>query len=337
MLTRRDDPSTRANTRGFRLAVNAFAIATFAVLSIALTACEDRDGATANAASGVPEAGQEEDHREGEGGHVRLTPEQIRTAGIALAVAGPAVIREQVSLYGVVEPNAERMREVAARFPGVIRSVTRRVGDPVRKGDTLATVESNESLQTYPVISPLSGVLIARTANPGEQVGDKALFTVADLSSVWVQLSLFPRDMVRVKVGQAVRVMSADTGAGADGTVVYVAPFGSSSNQTLTARVLLDNTDRRWPPGLYVTADVTLTSATMPLTVTSGAVQTLDQRTVVFVRTADGFEPRVVQIGRSDGEFSEILAGVSAGETYVSNNSFILKAELGKGEAGHDD
>jgi len=74
------------------------------------------------------------------------------------------------------------MRVVAARFPGAIRSVAKKIGDTVREGEALATVEANESLQTYAVTAPLSGVIIARNANPGEQTGDKTLFTVADLS-----------------------------------------------------------------------------------------------------------------------------------------------------------
>src|SRR3546814_2807966 len=82
--------------------------------------------------------------------------------------------------------------------------------------------ESNESLQTYSVVAPLAGVVTHRIANPGEQTGDKVLFTVADLSTVWVELSLFPRDLAKVKVGQAARVKAGDSGKSADGTIVYV-------------------------------------------------------------------------------------------------------------------
>lgn len=277
----------------------------------------------------------EEGHEESEGERVKLTPEQIQSAAIGLAQAGPAQVRERLPLYGVITPNAERVLEVAARFPGVIRTVTKRVGDPVRQGETLATVESNESLQTYSVVAPLSGVVTARNANAGEQAGDRALFTVADLSTVWVELSVFPRDIAKVRVGQSVRVKSADTGLSADGKVVYVAPFGTSSNQTLNARVLLDNAERKWPPGLYVTAEVALSTTPVPLAVSSNALQTLEDRTVVFVKSDEGFEPRALQLGRSDGEVTEVLAGLEPGETYATNNSFILKAELGKGEAEH--
>jgi len=313
------------------------------LLLLSVTACNDSEPSAAKTpAAQAKDEHAGEEHQEGEGSHeeggsdhVKLTPEQIKSAGIGLAQAGPANVREHLPLYGVVAPNAERVLEVGARFPGVIRTVTRRVGDSVRQGETLATVESNESLQTYAVVAPLTGVVTARNANAGEQAGDKALFTVADLSTVWVELSVFPRDIAKVRVGQAAHVKSADTGLSAEGKVVYVAPFGSSSNQTLSARVLLDNADRKWPPGLYVTAEVTLTNTPVPLAVSSDALQTMEERTIVFVQEEEAFEPRAVQLGRSDGQVTEVLAGLEPGETYATRNSFILKAELGKGEAEH--
>lgn len=267
--------------------------------------------------------------------HVALTATQVGRAELGLAQAGPGLIRERLSLYGVITPNAERVREVTARFPGAIRTVTKRVGDTVRQGETLATIESNESLQTYALVAPLSGVVTARHANPGERAGDEALFTIADLSTVWAELSVFPRDIGRVHLGQEVRVRNSDSGAGAIGKVVYVAPFRTSANQAMSARVLVQNADSAWPPGLYVTGDVTLSSAPASLTVVSSALQTLEERPVVFVQCDRGFEARPVQLGRSDQEASEVIAGVTAGETYVTGNSFILKAELGKGDAEH--
>lgn len=324
-------------------------------LPLALAACGESETGRASPAATRADAAREQageravgdEHSEGdehagggeegheEEGHVELTPEQIKTGDIGLAEAGAASIRETLPLYGVVAPNAERVLEVAARFPGMIRSVTKKIGDPVRKGEVLATIESNESLQTYSVVSPLTGVVTARAANPGEQTGEKVLFTVADLSTVWVELALFPRDVAKVRVGQSVRVRSAEAGSSADGKVVYVAHFGKSTNQTLTARVQLDNAERRWAPGLYVTTEVTLAQTPVPLAVRNEAVQSVEDRTVVFVRNDEGFELRPTRLGRSDGEISEVLEGIVTGETYATRNSFILKSELGKGGAEH--
>jgi cobalt-zinc-cadmium efflux system membrane fusion protein len=267
----------------------------------------------------------------------KLTPEQIANSNIGIDTAGPADIREALSVYGVIAPNAERVREVGARFPGVVLSVGKIVGDSVRKGDTLATIESNESLQTYAIVAPLDGVIIARQTNPGEQTGDKTLFTVADLSTVWVDLSLFPKDVARVRVGQVVTVKSTDTNLSAEGKIVYVAPMGTSASQTLSARVLLDNATRQWATGLYVSADIALSQAPVPVAVKSQAVQTYEENAAVFVRNAEGFEARRVRTGRADDRTVEIVEGLAAGEQYASTNSFIVKAELGKGSAEHED
>lgn len=311
-------------------------------LAMLTSACGGEKPDAQGAAKGTAETHEGEKHAEGEeghdeeaGGHVELTPAQIAKAGIGIAQAGPVNLREALPLYGTIAPNAERVLDVAARFPGIIRSVRTRVGDAVRKGETLATIESNESLQTYALVAPLDGVVTQRNANEGAQSGDAPLFTVADLSVVWVEMSVFPRDVAKVRVGQSVRVKSADTGHSAEGKLVYVAPFGSSTSQTLSARVQLPNPERKWPPGLYVTADVVLSSASIPLGIRSEALQTLENRSVVFVQSEEGFEPRPVETGRTDGEVTEVLSGLTAGESYATKNSFILKAELGKGEAEH--
>lgn len=299
----------------------------------ALVGCGGGDPPTVAAVSESDEHADEDSH--GGEGVVRLTEQQLADAQIELATAGTARIRETLPLYGRITPNAVSVRQVTARFPGVIRSIAKNFGDSVREGETLAVIESNESLLRYNVTSPISGVVTTRDANPGEQTGERVLFTVADLSSVWVEVSLFPRDIGKVTPEQTVVVRGAEDTARAEGRVIWVAPFGSSENQTLTARVLLDNANRRWAPGLYVTAEVTLNEADVPIAIRNEALQTLEERTVVFVRDADGFEPRPVQLGRRDADSTEVTSGLAAGDIYVARNSFTLKAELGKGEAEH--
>jgi cobalt-zinc-cadmium efflux system membrane fusion protein len=277
------------------------------------------------------------DEHEAEEGPIRLSEEQMKIGGLVIATAGPASIREVLPVYGSIAPNAERVHEVAARFPGVIRSVVKSVGDTVRQGETLATLESNESLQTYAVTAPIGGVITRRNANAGEQSGERSLFTVADLSTVWVELALFPRDLPKVRIGQTVRVRSADAGLAAEGRVVYVAPFGSGASQTLTARVQLANPERHWAPGLYVSADVVLSQKPAALTIRNESVQAIDGRDSVFVEEAAGeFAARPVRLGRSDGEVSEVLEGIEAGTRYVAANSFILKSHQGAASAGHE-
>ncbi len=279
--------------------------------------------------------GEDEDHRDGEG-VLAFTQEEIDAASIEVATAAPARISEVLTLYGTVQPNAERVRTVAARFPGVIQKVNAAVGDRVAAGAVLASVEANESLQTYNVTAPLAGIVTARNANPGESTGESALFTLADLSSVWVELALFPRDLARVRTGQTVRVRTVDAGLEGIGKIVYVAPITQAGQQTISARVLLDNKEARWAPGLYVAAEVVVAEREAPVAIKSVALQRVENDTVAFIRTDEGFRVQPIIAGSSDHEWTEIREGIANGERYAANNSFVLKADLGAGEAEHE-
>jgi len=319
----------------------AFSLVTALWLAGCSDTAKDEGIAAESHADTQPENHSEGEHaEEGEGhdeetGRLTLTPQQIEAAQIQLEQAGPARVREVLQLYGVIVPNAERVREVTARYPGMIRSVARRVGDSVRRGDALATIESNESLETYTLTAPQSGEVSARDANPGEQSGDKVLFTIADVSSVWVELSLFPRDFARVREGQLVRVRSPDRKLAGEARVIHVASIGSSASQTVTARVLLSNPKRLWAPGLYVTAEVALAEIPVAIAVRNEAIQNVEGRDTVFAFDGTAFEPRPLRLGRQDSEFSEVLEGLELNARYATRNSFILKSELGKGAADH--
>ena len=285
----------------------------------------------------LAETGHGEEAEHGEEGHIELTQEQIQHSGITLVTATSGTIRDVLPVYGVVATNAERVQSVTARFDGVIREVKKSVGDPVRKGETLVTVEANESLKTYSIVSALNGVITQRNANPGEQTTDTPLLVVQDFSTVWVELSIFPKDVAQVELGQQVRVLSLDSTQITEGKIIYIAPLGQAGNQAITARALIDNPNGIWKPGLFVNAQITRAEIAAPVVIRNEALQIVEDNPVVFVRGEEGFEPRTVTLGRTDGELSEVVVGLSADEVYVSKNSFILKAELGKGEVGDDD
>ena len=151
------------------------------------------------------EEGHEEEGHEEEG-LIVLSADQIKHAGISLDTAGPSSIRETLPLYGQVEANAEQQHTVSARFQGVIRQVTKQVGDSVKQGETLATIESNESLKSYAVAASLTGIVAERNANVGEQTGDRELFVIGDYSTVWVDVAVFPGDLSKVHVGKECKI-----------------------------------------------------------------------------------------------------------------------------------
>jgi len=268
---------------------------------------------------------------------VALDAEQVAAAGIAIAEAGPAAIHERVALNGRIAPDEDALAHIVPRFPGVVRSVHKRLGDPVAAGDLLAVIESNESLHPYELRARLAGTVIARDVSPGEfAANDRALFAIADLSSVWVDLDVHRPDFGRLQVGQRVRVDAGDGTPPVETTISYLSPIGAPNTQTLLARAVLPNPDRTWRPGLFVTAEVETSAEPAPVAVALGAVQRMRDRDVVFLAEDGVFEAQPVVLGRRDGERVEVLEGLAAGQHYVASGSFVVKAEIGKSAASHD-
>jgi cobalt-zinc-cadmium efflux system membrane fusion protein len=268
---------------------------------------------------------------------VTLAPEQIEAAGIVAAAAGPAMLREHVVLNGRVAPNEDALAHVMPRFPGVVRTVHKRLGELVARGDLLAVIESNESLHPFELRSPLTGTVIAKDVSPGEFVSsERELFQIADLGSVWIDLDVYRRDFGRLRVGQPVRIDAGDGAPLVENQLAYLSPIGSWNTQTLLARAVLPNPDRSWRPGLFVSAEVEVGATPVPVAVAVEALQRLRDWDIVFLAEGEVFEAQPVELGRRDGAHVEIVAGLTPGQRYAAAGSFILKAEAGKSGASHD-
>lgn len=268
---------------------------------------------------------------------VVLAPDQLEAAGIEIATAGPETIRERVVLNGRIAPNEDALAHVMPRFPGVVRSVHKRLGDAVKPGDLLATIESNESLQAFELRAQLGGTVVAKDVSPGEFVSnDRQLFQIADLSTVWVDLDVYRRDFGRLRVAQVVRIDSGDGSPPVESTLAYLSPIGAVNTQTLLARAVLPNPDRSWRPGLFVTAEVEVGAIPVPVAVAVDALQRIRDWDVVFINAGELFEAQPVELGRRDAAHVEIVSGLAAGQRYVAAGSFVLKADAGKSGATHD-
>jgi cobalt-zinc-cadmium efflux system membrane fusion protein len=280
------------------------------------------------------------DHAEAEAhgveGQARLTDGQIAEAGIELLRSGPQELRELLRLAGIVQPNQETLVKVTSRFPGVIRSMRKRLGDKVAKDDLLATVESNQSLTVFELKAPIEGTVIDREGTLGEFASEqKPLFTIADLSTMWVDFSVHRRDSARVRTGDTVSIEVDDGGPAIEAKIGYISPLGASDTQSFTARAVVPN-GGRLRPGLFVVGRVLLAARRAEVAVHASAIQTVEGETVVFVRTGEVFEARKVQLVDRDADWVAIKAGLKAGETYAARNSFVIKAELGKAGAEHE-
>lgn len=274
---------------------------------------------------------------EGHGKRVELDAEAIRISGITLDTVKAGIIRKSLPLSGLVQANQDKVARMMPRFPGVVKEVRHHLGNKVTKGQVLAVIESNESLAPYSVISQMSGTVIQKNVNPGEVVAEEdLLYTVADLSTVWIDLNVHRQDFNRLKVGQEVLVKMDKESPAVKSRISYLSPIGAENTQTMLARIVVPNPAGLWRPGLYVDGQVTLQVEEVPMAISEEAIQTLDGKEVVFVQEDNAFEAREVELGLRDGEWAEVLSGVGPGDVYCSGNSFIIKAEIGKGEAKHE-
>jgi cobalt-zinc-cadmium efflux system membrane fusion protein len=266
---------------------------------------------------------------------VTLSDAQVATAGIELLTAGPRELRQTLRLDGLIQPNQETLVKVTSRFPGVIRSMVKRLGDNVRKDEILATVESNQSLTTFSLKAPMEGTVIDRDGALGDFASEqRALFTIADLSTMWIDFAVHRRDFTRVRAGDAVLIDVGDGGEPVRASIDYLSPIGVSDTQSTVARAVVANSGRLFA-GLFVTGRVVLSARPAAAAISTAALQTLDGKTVVFVRDGQSFTAREVELGERDANWIEVRSGLKAGDVYAAQNSFVIKAEIGKSEAAH--
>jgi len=285
---------------------------------------------------GPNEKGGHDGHNHGPSAKiVKLTPAQLKNARLTIERADAGIIRETVMLNGIVQPNEEQVAAVLPRFGGVVRAVTKRLGEPVRKGEIVAKIESNESLTQYDVPAPIGGIVIERKGVLGEYADkDKRLMVIADLSTLWVDFRVYQQDFAKLKLEQPVEVVL--NGSKRTSQITYISPIGMTDTQSMLARAVIDNRDSAFRPGLYVKGRVLVGEHRVAVAVKQSAVQYVDGKPVIFVETKEGFEARDVEFGLKDDDTVEILFGAVAGDKVVTGNSFVLKAEIGKGEATHE-
>jgi len=187
------------------------------------------------------------------------------------------------------------------------------------------------SFTRYEILAPFDGVVIEKHISLGEVLkDDERAFIIADLSNVWVDLRVYQKDLPYVREGQPV-IISAGRGIpDARGTISYLSPVVGEETRTALARVVLPNTDGLWRPGLFITGKIVVKNLAVPLLVPKTALQTVEGETSIFVKTADGFEPKPVILGRVNETHVEIASGITPGQRYVTRGAFVLKAQLSK-------
>ena len=189
-------------------------------------------------------------------------------------------------------------------------------------------------LRRQDVKATIAGRVVERKVELGTVVGrdslETELFVVVDLSRVWVELSVASADIPSIKEGQSVKISARGVSETTIGKIIFVSPLVDKDTRTARVVAEIQNANRTWRPGSFVTAAIALTARTVPVAAPTTAIQKLDGRPIVFVRTRDGFEKRSVVLGQREDQALEIVSGLTPGETIAATNTFSLKAELSK-------
>ncbi len=270
-------------------------------------------------------------------GRVKMVPAILKAADIQTATAQSQTIKKQLKVVGKIAPNRDTLTPIYARYSGIIKSMTKNLGDEVTKGEVLVTIESNESLQDYTINAPMTGTIVQKYATNGELAQNtKPIYEVANLATVWADFTLYRKEAPLIKKGMEVTVTGDEGTPKSTSTISYISPLGIEDSQTTLARAVLSNGPRVWLPGMYVNAAITINEKTVPVAILSSAIQRMNEKDVVFIQQGDYFEATPVILGEKDDQWVEVLSGIDPDQRYVSKNSFFMKAELGKDGASHE-
>jgi cobalt-zinc-cadmium efflux system membrane fusion protein len=268
-------------------------------------------------------------------GRTRIEDKVAQAMNINTAIAGPATLHETIKVYGKLMLPADAKRAIAARFDGEIKQVHVRLGDRVKKGQLLLSIQSNESLKTYQVKAPMSGIISEQAANSGEQTRGRVLLEITRTAKLQAELAIFPLDSAKVKLNAPVMLTVNGVSAPVTGQISGVRSQ-TTSDQARLFWLDIDNTDGALSAGLFVTAQIEVGTHEVALAVKRNGLQSFRDFTVVYAKVGEEYEVRMLELGRKAGQWIEVLAGLKPGTEYVSENSYIIKADIEKSGASHD-
>ena len=290
-------------------------------------------------------AKEHDDHEdrgdEDEEGFVEISKEKVASAGIEISKVKRGFLTQELVFPGEVAINGDLLVHVAPRFEGTLKKVAKHIGEEVKKDDLLATVQSNSSLTLYEIKAETDGVVIDKDAAVGEFVtSDKAIFTIANFDTVWINAAINSQDLASVKKGQQVKIVSKATQVTSEGVIEYIRPTLSETTRTALARIVLDNKDGKWLPGMFVNVELNFKSQEQEFLIPIESAVFMNNEYVAFIEGTSpdgeyGFQKKDIEIGISNKEEIHIISGLNENDLVASGETFILKAELGKGSAEH--
>lgn len=344
-------------------------------------------------------------------GRTTMTSEGIKNAGVVVETAGPAKMKKILELSGELILNPDKETHVLPRFDGIVSNVQANLGDEVKKGQALATLESmqlaeekseyvealrehefskkayereellwnkkitseqdylskkneydkaklrlqtaaqkleaigispkvveaDQNLSIHTIRAPINGLVIEKDVATGAAVeSNEKIFVVADLSTLYAEVTIPSNQISLVREGQEVNIVSDVLNKEVKGRMTYIGPLVGEQTRSAKGRILISNADGSWRPGVFVKAFIVQEEVDVPLAVKASGLQTFRDWDVVFLAEGNTFEVRPIELGRRDNVWVEVLSGFSAGDRYVSENSFLVKADIEKSGAKHD-
>lgn len=278
------------------------------------------------------------DDKEQEGAHehhdeltTNIEDNMAAKVGIETAQVSSQVLQQTIIVYGSLATGPEQLSHVRARYPGMIKWVKPTLGDKVKRGNLLAKVESNDSLNVYNIRAPISGTIIQRHANIGEVTQEQVLFSIANYDMLWAEFRIYPSQQSLVKSKQIAHIEVNNTEL--EGSIQHIIPAMDKPYQL--ARVSFDNRHQKLIPGTLVEGHIVVDEFTTTLAVEKDAIQTIGEQVGIFIKEGERYTFTPLTLGRRDARFVEVLSGISSKQSYVTKNSFLLKADIEKSEAEH--
>ncbi len=268
-------------------------------------------------------------------GRTQISERQQKLAGIETALAQAQTLNTHNRLFGVVSTPEDQIYRITAPYSGTVTKIHVQTGGRVIQGQPLFTIRNRSTLQNYTINSPVTGEVSERLVGFGEAADAQPLMIIRDLSNVWVEMSAFPQDIEQLRIGQPVTVSDMHGHESANGRIEYISPQ-MTEGHIARARVTINNNEGHWRPGMHVKANILIDSETVALAIEKKAIQSFREMDVVFAKFGDNFEVRMVQLGRADDRYVEVLGGLKVDTEYVTENSFLLKADVLKDGASHD-
>lgn len=303
----------------------------------------EHEGEAPNEHAGHEEKGEGHAGPDEGGPEVGLSAKAMEIAGITIDKVKVGKISEIIELAGEVGFNEDRVANVVPRFPGIVKQVHKNLGDYVTAGESLASIESNESLSSYKIKSLISGRVIEKHVTLGEFASEEStVYVIADLSTVWVNLAVYAKDVQNVRVGQMVTIEAIGNNLQTEGKISYIGPVYNEQTRNLVARVVIPNSKNIWRPGTFVRGIVPLEAHGSVMVVSENALQRIGEKLCVFVPEKgekNVFRAVEVVVEERDGTNAHVISGLSVGDEYVTKGAYELKGKLITsslgGHAGH--